>query len=131
MSREGPEGTRRITTTLLGGLLTNMPILKKENSCDDLESPYWNKIITLLILLGFFLPCPAYATRMPGVMDYALLILVVSSIAGVAVATVVTLILFLIFRRKYSKKKYLKWWFVITLAFPILAMLVFGIVLVT
>jgi hypothetical protein len=68
---------------------------------------------------------------MPGAMDYALLILVVSSIAGVAVATVVTLILFLIFRQKYSKKKYLKWWVIITLAFPILAMLLFGIMLVT
>jgi amino acid transporter len=108
-----------------------MPLLKKEASCDYLESPYWKKIITLLIFLGFFLPCPAYATRMPGAMDYALLILVVSSITGVAVATVMTLILFLIFRQKYSKKKYLKWWVVITLAFPTLAMLLFGIVLVT
>jgi amino acid transporter len=108
-----------------------MPLLKKETSCDDLESPYWNKIITLLILLGFFLPCPAYATGMPGVMDYALLILLVSFIAGVVVATVVTLILFLIFKQKYSGKNYLKWWVVIALAFPILAMLVFGIVLAT
>ena len=108
-----------------------MLLLKKETSCDDLESLYWAKIITLLILLGFFLPCPAYATRMPGAMDYALLILLVSSITGVTVATVMTLILFLIFRQKYSKKKYLKWWVVITLAFPTLAMLLFGIVLVT
>ena len=109
-----------------------MPLLKKGASCDYLEPSYWNKVITLLILLlGFFLPCPAYATRMPGAMDYALLILLVSSIAGVAVATVMTLILFLIFRQKYSRKKYLKWWVIITLAFPILAMLLFGIVLAT
>ena len=109
-----------------------MPLLKKETLCEYLESPYWNKTITLsILLLGFFLPCPAYATQMPGAMDYALLILLVSSIAGVVVATIVTLILFLIFRQKYSRKKYLKWWVVITLAFPTLAMLLFGIVLVT
>ena len=109
-----------------------MPLLKKEASCDYLESPYWNTIITLLILLlGLFLPCPAYATQMPGTMDYALLILLASSIAGVVAATIVTLILFLIFKQKYSRKNYLKWWVGITLAFPILAMLVFGIVLVT
>jgi len=109
-----------------------MPLLKKEASCDYLESPYWNKIVTLLILLlGLFLPCTAYATQMPGAMDYALLILLVSFIAGIVVATVVTLILFLIFKQKYPGKIYLKWWLVIALAFPIIATLLFGIVLVT
>ena len=109
-----------------------MPLLKKETSCDYLESPYWIQIITLLILLlGLSFPFPAYATQMPGAMDYALLILLVSFLAGIVVATVVTLILFLIFKQKYSRKKYLKWWVVIALTFPILAMLVFGIVLVT
>ena len=109
-----------------------MPLLKKETSCDYLEPPYCNKTtIMLILLLGLFLFCPAYATRMPGAMDYALLILLVSFIAGVTVATIVTLILFLIFKQKYPGKNYLKWWVVIALAFPILALLVFGIVLVT
>jgi len=109
-----------------------MPLLKKEASYSYPESLYCNKTtILLILLLGLFLPCPAYATRMPGAMDYALLIFLFSFIAGVVVATIVTLILFLIFKQKYSRKNYLKWWCVITLAFPILAMLVFGIVIVT
>ena len=109
-----------------------MSLLKKETSYDYLEPPYWNKTtILLILLLELFLSCPAYATQMPGAMDYALLILLVSFIAGIVVATIVILILFLIFKQKYSRKNYLKWWAVITLAFPILAMLVFGIVLVT
>jgi len=84
-------------------------------------------LYTFILLL--FLSNTLYATRMPGVGDYAGLISIIGIIAGFVFASVIVLIVFLVSRNKNKERKYFKIWIIILIVTPIAFLVIFFLLL--
>ncbi len=84
-------------------------------------------ILTLINLL--LLPKYTFATHMPGVGDYTLLLSIVGIAGGFVIASIVVLLHNLLAKTKYTRRKYFIMWLIILLGTPAVLILLFLLII--